>query len=728
MAIVLLLISICSILFYGIAGEDKTWLLAPAYIASYGAITFSLLKQCIHFSMRARRPNHVLQASTEKLPVTTIFWVLFLVYGIAMISSAAVPFESKLVSLLVGGVVGAYLVWSSALTTFKDNRVILGVLVFVVMLCALYGLIVHFKCPERVLWGERWAVYDGRLMSTYICPNHFAHLMQMLLPFCLAFLFIPQSGLYLKVLSVYSFFVFLPTLFFTESRAGWLGSIVSVGVFVCFVALRRSRKLFGFLLVLVPLCSVLLLLGAWRYSETFQRRMQPVVAFLEGQATEGIGSEARDFRPQTWMDTIDMVRIRPVLGFGPGNYHYTYPEHRKRFKGDRIVTGHPHNEYLELVADYGLVGFGLFAIAWVYGCIWVFMKSLKAEEARHAYIGFAFLGAAAGTMVHSFFDFQMHVFPNALVFALLAAIATGPFLQARSTKYGKRRKISTTKEQSSKGTARVKNASSGSPEISPSGRPISNPPVMMAVVFSWMLGGGYLLATILCVQIMSSAFLRVLGDKAMNDAPVHGREMMLRASKLYRLAIKIDSQNWRALKGMGKMLYQQRYHCLDRAEKIALAREEWSWFEKAYGLNPKDPEIISSLGKNTLFLCRIQVKDSSESDKMFAIENGQIEQGIEWFREACRHRKFNHAYWWSLGVGLRKNGQYEEALEVFQYAATLKRTPSINANMKWLEKQLSGDVTAPLSHSLTGQVDRLHLRKEQMDLSALLDLMELKDK
>ena len=43
----------------------------------------------------------------------------------------------------------------------------------------------------------------------------------------------------------------------------------------------------------------------------------------------------------------------------------------------------------------------------------------------------------------------------------------------------------------------------------------------------------------------------------------------------------------------------------------------------------------------------------------------QIEQGLALLREACRYRKFNESYWWTLGVELRKAGQYEEALEVY---------------------------------------------------------------
>ena len=216
----LFLIAIASCIFYGVAGQDKTWLLAPAFILSYAAITVALLKRSCQLSANGRKRDLSPQSSLQgvgpsgpeavpRLPSSALLWLTFLLYGLFMIPQATVPFESKLVTLFVGAVIGAYLVWGSELTAFKDNRILLGVLIFVVMLTAFYGLIVHFKCPERVLWAERYAVYEGRLMSTYICPNHFAHLMQMLMPFCVALLFIPQAGIYLRLFSAYSFLAFL---------------------------------------------------------------------------------------------------------------------------------------------------------------------------------------------------------------------------------------------------------------------------------------------------------------------------------------------------------------------------------------------------------------------------------------------------------------------------------------------------------------------------------------
>jgi O-antigen ligase len=742
-ALLLIIITICSFLFYGVVGPDKIWVLAPAYLFSYAGITIVLLKRAWGIWQRAgrhaqgdRRMGHGDRQPTanSELPTASTLFLLFLLWGISMIPLATVPFEAKLRMLFIGGVIGAYLVWGAAFTTFRDNRILVGFLILVVMLLALYGLVIHFKAPLQILWAERYAEYPGRLASTYICPNHFAHLMQMLMPFCLALLFIPQSGMIIRILSAYSFIAFLPALFLTESRAGWLGAIAAVGVTICLMALRRSQKLFLLLVIFVPLCSMLLLWTGWRFSETFQRRAEPVVQFLQGQAEDGIGSEAKDFRPQTWMDTIDMISEAPLIGFGPGNYRYTYPEHRKRFRGTRIVTGHPHNEYLELIADFGLVGFGLFALAWIYGLIRILKASLRAEEARHALIGFAFLGAAAGTMVHSFFDFQMHVFPNALVFALLATIAAAPLNAARRKH---RRSLKASDPLNVEGGDQ--RAEGGKQEVAISHEPLADhatPPAVthqqsasalraplcspwLNKVAAWFLAVTYLLLTVFCVQAMGSSYLRALGDKR---TAMLGLGDLARGDKhaetLYAWAVKIDPQNWRAYKGMANLAYNQRYYSLAMEEKVQLAGQERQWIHMAYTHNPKNPETCSAYGKALLFLGRAEGRGhgaggmeqsafhlqsalgselSITANSTLLTSNQKIERGLDLLREACAYRPFNDVYWWSLGIELRKMGLLEEALDVFRRAQSIRRNPSTSANIRWIEAMLARPEPRPYS-------------------------------
>lgn len=660
---VLILITIGSFLVYGVVGQDKAWVLGPAISVVSVGVAVALIQRAWGLS------RNELSESEARTPPAVWLWVLFLLWGAAMVPMALSPFEGAARMAFLVAVVGAFVVLVSSLTAFKDNRLVLGLLIFVVTLAALYGLIAHFKVPDSVLWSMRYTDhYDGRLASTYICPNHFAHLMQMLLPFCVALLFIPQTGVFIKILSAYAFVVFMPTLFLTESRAGWLGGIAGVGVVVCLLALRKSKKLFAALIVLVPLVSMLLLVGAWRFSETFQRRMAPVVEFIDGQAKGGTGSDSPDFRPKTWLDSIDMIKEKPLVGYGPGNFRYAFPEHRYRFHGRKVVTGHPHNEYLELSADFGLVGFGLFAAAWVWGVVWVLVKSLKVEEARHAFVGFAFIGTVAGSMVHSFFDFQLHVFPNALMLAVLAAVAVGPLSRGK-------------KRRSSRG-----------------GVPVVKIAAAWALVVLFLVGG------VFCVRVMGSSFIRAYGDRALEVGS------SARAESYYKWALRVHPANWKANKGLGELTRLARRFTLELDVKLDLARLEMARWKAAAADNPQDPEVAASLGQCLLFLGRMSNDAEPTSE----------EQGIEYLRAACRLRRFNDHYWWLLGVELRKSGRYEEALEAFSHALEIKQTPSSRKNVEWLNHQLRGGADDEEVDPTPVRVDRDVVLK-QMETDAAQD-------
>ena len=263
-AFLLLLIAIASFLFFGVVGEDKTWLMGPALVLNHLLILGWWVCKARPLSMGEKNIGSVVY-----LPWDVIGWLLFLVFGVALIPFSMVPFESKLELLFVSGVFGAFLVWRNELTSFKENRLYMALLFGVVLLCTMYGLVIHFKAPEQILWTERYTdAYEGRLRSTYICPNHFAHLLQMMMPFFVVWLLIKEVGVTLKVLAFYSFIAFLPPLFLTESRAGWLGTLASLSVLGLLFAWRKSKKLFFVMLLLIPLLGSSLLLAGYQYSAT----------------------------------------------------------------------------------------------------------------------------------------------------------------------------------------------------------------------------------------------------------------------------------------------------------------------------------------------------------------------------------------------------------------------------------------------------------------------------
>jgi O-antigen ligase len=80
-----------------------------------------------------------------------------------------------------------------------------------------------------------------------------------------------------------------------------------------------------------------------------------------------------DVRLLYWKDTLEYITERPWFGHGGGaSFAESLRYQVGAIQYDRLTQLiHPHNEYLSLLADYGLLGFGLFLLIPVSGAVWV---------------------------------------------------------------------------------------------------------------------------------------------------------------------------------------------------------------------------------------------------------------------------------------------------------------------------------------------------------------------
>jgi O-antigen ligase len=447
LTIAALLIAIgCAMTLFGV-WEDKIWLLAPVQTLVY--LAAAVWAVC---GLRRRQRSAVKRQKSDSAELTSdlrsptsgislppggVPLLLFWLYSFALIPFSVLPYEAKISSLGFGSYVAIYWISANLLTRFSLRKTVWLTVFAVLVFTALYSLVQHRVAPDLIFGAERYTTYwkGGRLGGTYQCPNHIAHLFQLWLPLCLVFLFIPQFGWFWRICFAYALPLFALLIFQTQSRAGILGAVAAPGVTVLLMVLRKSRRAFYIALLVVPLLGAVAIGALWAGSSMFRTRMQPVVKFFEHHMNEDmVADEFKDFRPQTWLDTITMIKDRPVFGVGPGNYGLTYEDYRTRFAGVRIETVHAHNEYLELLAEHGAVG-GVLAL-WVLISVSAQMIRFIRTSPRpyHVLPAVALLGALAGTAVHGFFDFELHIFPNAMMLALLAGCAAAPMLQLRRDK------------------------------------------------------------------------------------------------------------------------------------------------------------------------------------------------------------------------------------------------------------------------------------------------------
>jgi O-antigen ligase len=134
------------------------------------------------------------------------------------------------------------------------------------------------------------------------------------------------------------------------------------------------------------------------------------------------GDLSRDRRVSIYRDTWKIVRDHPWTGTGLGTLETVFPRYESYYDG--LLVDHAHNDYLELVAETGLIG-GICMLSFITLLAWRGLSNLFGTNhrvCRSLYSGAVV--ACAGLLLHSMVDFNLHIPSNALLFLLLAAMAT----------------------------------------------------------------------------------------------------------------------------------------------------------------------------------------------------------------------------------------------------------------------------------------------------------------
>jgi O-antigen ligase len=123
-------------------------------------------------------------------------------------------------------------------------------------------------------------------------------------------------------------------------------------------------------------------------------------------------------RRDTWKIFLD----HPVSGTGLGTLQQVFPPYDSEYDGK--IVNHTHNDYLEALAETGILG-GT-CCAWFIAVL--FLASLRGLANLGSSFGAALnlsgLVGCCGIFVHSLVDFNLHIPGNALLFFVAAHMAT----------------------------------------------------------------------------------------------------------------------------------------------------------------------------------------------------------------------------------------------------------------------------------------------------------------
>jgi len=276
-------------------------------------------------------------------------------------------------------------------------------------LVGIFGILQHLTFNGKLYWFREMH-YGGIPFGPYVNRNHFAGFVELTLPLALVPLLLGRVRR--ERWPVVTLFAVVPigALFLSVSRGG----IVSFGVELALLALvmiqRRTmgKQLFAGAAVLL----LALLMVSWLgVGQLLQR-------FSSFQSLEVTAGKRASMRRDTWQIFLH----NPVSGTGLGTLQLVYPQYESLYDGK--IVNHTHNDYLEALAETGILG-GL-CCAWFLGVL--LSESLKRVRQLHDSFAGALqlsgLVACTGFLVHGLVDFNLHIPSNAFLFFLMAHLAT----------------------------------------------------------------------------------------------------------------------------------------------------------------------------------------------------------------------------------------------------------------------------------------------------------------
>ena len=276
---------------------------------------------------------------------------------------------------------------------------------------ALFAVLQSLSSPAKLYW-LRTPRFGGWIYGPYVNHNHYAGLMEMLMPIPLVFAFSRYAHGRKKWLAASAAAFMGASIFLSGSRGGMAALAVEMAIFFWFLFRERTRNRVALLLgafFLVTAVSILYIGG----SEVSSR-----ISTLADLKHPDVSA---DMRLNIARDTLRMFRTNPFMGWGVGTFADVYPQFRS-FYTEAFVNA-AHNDYLQVLAETGLVGAGIL--------LWLILTAIRPALRKtknwpsdvNGILSLAALLGISGILVHSAVDFNLEIPANAMIFYTLCTVA-----------------------------------------------------------------------------------------------------------------------------------------------------------------------------------------------------------------------------------------------------------------------------------------------------------------
>jgi O-antigen ligase len=288
-----------------------------------------------------------------------------------------------------------------------------------------YGLVVasfailQGLAPNGKLYWVFTLEQGGLIYGPYVNHNHYAGLMEMLMPFplVLATSHFTDGNRKIAVAGIAA--LMAGSIFLSGSRGGMAAFVAQMVVLGVLLARKRDGS-WKQPLMLGGFLAVVIIFLIWMGGNELTQRLASIHSEAREELSGGV-------RLSIDRDCLHMLLKRPLLGWGLGAFPIAYPQFRSFYT--TFFVNQAHNDYLQLLVETGLAGFAI--VVWF--LVLVFRQASSKiknwTETASGALTVATLLGCVGILVHSFLDFNLQVPANAALFYVLCAIAASAPLQ-----------------------------------------------------------------------------------------------------------------------------------------------------------------------------------------------------------------------------------------------------------------------------------------------------------
>lgn len=306
--------------------------------------------------------------------------------------------------------IAIYFMLVEVINSRERLRILLFTIIASVVLIITDAGVQYFRGADFLKGYER-----ERISASFSTGNDFAGWLIIIIPLFLSLLAVGKGniGKGLKALLLILIISLIVCLLATFARGGWLGFVISIFLMAYYAIKNFSLKtkilclstgiclLAIFLILPQPIKVKISAIGRINFKscETVNARIKSTLKIEKGSTP---------VRINLWKEALRIIRDYNFSGCGLNTYSIV----ARKYKSFEQGGIYPHNSYLQMTAETGLLG--LFAFLWV--LFGFFKMGLRHLNEKKNSIALGLLAGISAFLVHAFFDTHLYALQLVVLF------------------------------------------------------------------------------------------------------------------------------------------------------------------------------------------------------------------------------------------------------------------------------------------------------------------------